>query len=182
MTNLNGSILSGISNGLSSTYSILANAAGTNGLTLDSLLSTRNNPQYANTINQSFANYIQSNFSTMDKNKDGILSAAELSNMTNSINSTGVTQAQLAQMGASLGYSNEQVSEIMAHFSDIDTNGDGKVSVSEINAYNLTSARDKKEIEFKQKMAADMSIMYADDSSSKVDASSSMLSYKFLND
>lgn len=182
MSTLNGSsLLSGITSGLTGTYSVLANAAGTSGVTLDSIAKAQTNTSLVNTLNGSFASYIQSNFTSLDKDKDGILSSAELSNMTSNMMSTGMTQAQLTQLGTASGMSTETLSQVLEHFAEIDANGDGKVTTGEINAYNLTSAREKKADEFRNKFCSDMSIMYSDDSSSNAE-SSSLLAYKYLQD
>lgn len=180
MGTLNGSsLINGITSGLTSTYSVIANSAGTSGVTLDSILAARSNSNLSTTLNQSFASYLQTNFSTLDKDKDGILSASELSNTTNMMNTTGMTQAQLTQLGLLSGLSTEALQEVLAHFSDIDTNGDGKVTTAEINAYNLTSAKEKKETEFRNKFASNMSVYYGEETSSTPD-SSSLLSYRYL--
>src|SRR5574344_143314 len=179
MTTLSGaSLLNGITTGLTNSYSVIANSAGTSGVTLETIANARNNSNLATTLNGTFASYLQTNFSSLDKNKDGILSSAELSSLTSAMNTTGMTQAQLTQLGTASGMSNETLQQVLAHFADIDTNGDGKVTTAEINAYNLTSAKDKKETEFRNKFASDMSVYYGNEDSSSTPDSSSMLSYK----
>lgn len=173
------SLFAGITSGLTSTYSILANASS-NGVTLESIAKTRSNSAYANTLNPTFASYIQTNFSSLDADKDGILSAAELSNMTSKMTSMGLTAAQLTQLGAASGLSGETLNQVLEHFADIDTNGDGKVTSSEISAYKLTSAMENKKTEFRNKAASDMSVFYGDSDSSSAN-SSSLLSYKYMN-
>lgn len=181
MSTLSGSSLfAGITSGLTSTYSILANASSGN-VTLSNIASTMGNSAYSGSINPTFASYIQSNFSSLDTNHDGTLSSAELSQVTNMMNATGMTRAQLSQLGSATGLSSQQMGQVLDHFVEIDTNGDGRVTAAEINAYNLTSAMEKKETEFKNRAAATMSVFYGDeDAGSKTD-SSSLLSYKYLN-
>lgn len=182
MTTLSGSSLfAGITSGLNSSYSIIANANAGN-VTLSNIVATMGNPTYAATINPTFASYMESNFSSLDTNHDGILSSAEIAQVNNMIYLTGMTRTQLSQLGTASGLSANQLGQVLDHFSDIDTNGDGKVTAAEINAYNLTSAMEKKKTEFSNQEAANMSVFYGDeDASSKAD-SSSMLSYKYLND
>ena len=103
-----------------------------------------------------------------------------MSNASNLMLTSRMTQAQLTQLGLASGLSGDALQQVLAHFSDIDANGDGKVTTAEINAYNLTSAKEKKDAEFRNRAASDMSIYYGGETSSKAD-SSSMLSYKYLD-
>lgn len=176
---MSSSLFSGITSGLSSTYSILANASSGN-VTLQNIASARSNTTYANTLNQSFASYIQTNFSNLDKNKDGNLSSAELSELTNAISASGLTAAQLSQLGTASGLSSNTLNQVMEHFSQIDKNGDGKVTAAEITNYKLTSEMDKKKTEFANKAAANQSIFYGSENSSETN-SSSMLDYRNWN-
>ncbi len=181
MSTLSGSsIINGITNGLNSTYSVLANASGTGGVTLESIAAAQTNTSLATTLNGTFTSYIQTNFSSLDKDGDGKLSASELSNMTNLMSTTGMTQAQLTQLGAASGLSTDALNQVISHFSEIDTNGDGKVTTAEINAYNLTSSKEKKEAEFRNKAASDMSVYYGSDDSTSSAQTSSLLSYRYL--
>lgn len=63
----NNNLFSGIYAGLTNTYSQLA-AQNPNGLTLENLVSSKNNTKTNSTLNQSFATYLQNNFTTIDKN------------------------------------------------------------------------------------------------------------------
>jgi Ca2+-binding EF-hand superfamily protein len=175
------SLFSGVTSGLTNTYSILSTASS-GSVTATNIASAMSNSTYASSLSSGFASYILSNFATLDKNSDGTLSASELSTLTNSINATGLTATQLTQLGSASGLSNETLEQVLEHFTDIDANGDGKVTSAEISSYKIKSAMDKKKAEFSNKAAADQSIFYGDsDSSSKTD-SSSMLSFKYWND
>lgn len=179
MSTLNGSsLLTGITSGLTSTYSILANASS-GGVTLESINAARSNTALATTLNPTFASYIQTNFATIDADRDGVLSAKELSNMTNKISTQGVTQAQLSQLGTATGMSSETLEQVLQHFSDIDTNHDGRVTNAEITAYSLRSAEETKKMEFANKAAKNMSVFYGDDDASA--DSASLLSFKYMN-
>ena len=183
MSTVNGSsIIGGITSGLNGTFSILANAAGTDGVTLESIAAAQTNTKLAGSLNGTFASYIQTNFRSLDKDGDGKLSAAELSNMTNLMSTTGMTQTQLAQLGVASGLSTDALNQVISHFAEIDSNGDGKVTTAEINAYNLTSAKEKKDLEFRNRAAGNMSIYYGNDDESSASESSSLLSYKYLFD
>lgn len=177
---MSSSLFAGITSGLSSTYSILANASSGN-ITLSSIAAAQSNSTYAASINPTFASYIQTNFASLDTNHDGILGAAELSKLTNSIATQGLTAAQLNQLGTASGMSNSELGQVLDHFSKIDTNGDGKVTAAEIQAYKLTSAMDTKKTEFANRSAANQSVFYADENASTAADSSSMLSFQNWN-
>lgn len=175
------SLFSGITAGLNNTFSVLS-AASQGNVTLSSIAAAQSNTQYANTINPTFASYITSNFTNLDSNHDGVIGATEISKLTNSINTTGLTAAQLSQLGAASGLSNNDLSQVLEHFADIDANHDGKVTAAEISSYKLRSAEDKKKTEFRNKMASDMSIYYGNDDTSSTADASSLLAFKYWND
>lgn len=175
------SIFTGISSGLTSTYSLLAQAYGATGVTHANIVSAMSNSALATTLNPTFASYMQTNFSTLDTDKDGKLSATELSNITNQMMSQGLTQAQLAQLGTASGMSNQMLSQVLEHFNDIDSNHDGKVTAAEVKAFTIRSVEEKKKAEFANKAATNMSVFYGDEDSSNASSSSSILSYKYMN-
>lgn len=179
---MNYSLFQGITSGLTNTYSVLSQAS--NGkITLSSIAAAQSNTQYANYINPTFASYIQTNFANLDSNHDGIIGATEISKLTTSINTSGLTATQLSQLGAASGLSGNDLNQVLEHFADIDANHDGKVTAAEISAYKLRSAEDKKKTEYKNKAAADMSIYYGnEDSTSATADASSLLSFKYWND
>ena len=83
MANSSGSsLLAGIYAGLTNTYSYLA-STNPNGVTLDSINEARTDATKINLVNQSFASYLQTNFNNIDKDGDGIISSAEMTNLTN---------------------------------------------------------------------------------------------------
>lgn len=139
------SLLSGIYSGISNTYSYIASQYE-DGLTLENLNNARTNSKLATTINQSFASYLQTNFSSIDKDGDGVIGADEMSNMTNLLSKTGLSKAELTQLYASgaSGISDSKMTEILEHFDEIDTNGDGKITDAEISAFTVNSAKQEK--------------------------------------
>lgn len=184
-TRLDGtSLFTGIYSGLTSTYSLLAQQFP-NGVTLSDISTARTSSLTNSTgLNQSFAQYLQTNFSSMDKDGDGVITAEELNNLTNQISTQGLTREQLSQLAlaGTSGMSTSLLDTVMSHFDEIDTNRDGKVTNSEIKAYGVNSDKEKKQAEFANRAATtDMSVFYGDDSSSAAD-SSSLLDYKYLQD
>lgn len=182
MSTLSGAgLFSGISSGLTGTISLMANAYP-GGLTLSNIADARTNPKLANYLNPTFASYIQTNFSSLDSDKDGMLGPKDLSTLTNKIMAQGLTAAQLTQLGAATGLAGTALEQVLAHFNDIDANHDGKVTMAEISAYNVTSASEKKKTEFMNKAAANQSVFYGDENASSAANSSSLLSFKYLDD
>lgn len=175
------SLFQGITSGLTNTYSVLAQASSGK-ITLSSIAAAQSNTQYANYINPTFASYIQTNFANLDTNHDGIIGPTEINKLTTSINTTGLTAAQLSQLGSASGMSANDLSQVLEHFADIDANHDGKVTAAEISAYKLRSTEEKKKTEFKNKAAADMSIYYGSDDTASAPDASSLLAFKYWND
>ena len=66
----------------------------------------------------------------------------------------------------------------MAHFDDIDTNKDGKVTNSEIKAYGVTSSIENQKTKDIDRLVSNMSTFYETESSDV----GSMLDYKYLSD
>jgi len=181
MSNSN-SLFSGIYAGLTNTYSQLASQYP-NGLTLDNISEARNNTENNLTLNQTFASYLQSNFTNIDKDGDGIISSNEIDNLTNMMSTQGLTKNELTQLYASgsSGLSESTINNILEHFDDMDTNHDGRITQAEISAYTVDSAKQEKLDEYAYKAATDMSVFYGSDSSSSDVGSYSILSYRYKN-
>ena len=177
----NNNILAGIYAGLTGTYSQLASLYP-DGLTLENINEARSSTNTNTYVNQSFASYLQTNFTNIDKNGDGKITSDEMNNLTNMMSKQGLTKAELTQMyatGAS-GLSQDTMNKILEHFDEMDTNHDGRITSAEINAYDLNAARMEKEDEFNNRRATDMSVFYGSESSSSSDTYS-LLSYKYKN-
>lgn len=180
MANLNGnSLLTGIYSGLTNTYSYLASQYP-NGLTLENINEARADQKKSQYINPTFASYLQTNFGSIDKDGDGIISSDEMTNLTNRMSAQGLTKEELTQMYASgaSGLSADTINNILEHFDDMDANHDGRITSEEIAAFNVNSSRMEKEDEFNNRFATDMSVFYGSESSS-TDGAYSMLSYRY---
>ena len=180
MANNNNGILSGIASGLTSTYSYLASQYP-NGLTLENLTEARTKTSNLNVVNQSFASYLQTNFASIDKDGDGIITASEIDNLSNLISTQGLTKAELTQLYASgsSGLSESTMTKILEHFDEMDTNHDGRITSAEISAYDINCSRMQVEDEFNNRRATDMSVFYGSESAST--DTYSLLSYKYKN-
>ena len=178
MANNNNGILSGIYSGLSSTYSLLASQYP-NGLTLENISEARTKTSNTNVLNQSFASYLQTNFSSIDKNGDWIITSEEMNNLSNTLSTQGLTKEELTQLYASgsSGLSDSTMTKILEHFDEMDTNHDGRITSAEISAYDVNCARMEVEDDFNNRKATDMSVFYGDSSAST--DTYSLLSYKY---
>lgn len=178
MANNNNGILSGIYSGLSSTYSLLASQYP-NGLTLENISEARTKTSNTNVLNQSFASYLQTNFSSIDKNGDGIITSEEMNNLSNTLSTQGLTKEELTQLYASgsSGLSDSTMTKILEHFDEMDTNHDGRITSAEISAYDVNCPRMEVEDDFNNRKATDMSVFYGDSSAST--DTYSLLSYKY---
>ncbi|HIS82614.1 EF-hand domain-containing protein [bacterium] len=173
--------LSGIFSGLTNTYSVLASQyKDKDGVTLENLLDAQGKTDNVNILNSSFASYLQNNFASIDKNNDGKISSEEMSKLTSTMSAQGLTKEQFTQLALSgnSGLSTATINNILEHFEDMDTNGDGRITSGEIAAYDVDSARQEKVDEFAYKAATNMSTFYGDESSSEP-SSYSMLSYRY---
>lgn len=175
----NNNLLAGVYAGLTNTYSYLASQYP-NGLTLENLTEARTNSSNLGVLNQTFASYLQNNFSAIDDDGDGTITAEEMNNLSNRISTQGLTRAELTQLYASgaSGISESTMSKILEHFDEMDTNHDGRITSVEISAYDINCARMEVEDEFNNRRATDMSVFYGDSSSSSADTYS-LLSYKY---
>lgn len=177
----NHGALSGIYNGLNNAYSVLASQyKDKDGVTLENLLDAQGKTDNVNILNSSFASYLQNNFASIDKNNDGKISSEEMSKLTSTMSAQGLTKEQFTQLALSgnSGLSTATINNILEHFEDMDTNGDGRITSGEIAAYDVDSARQEKVDEFAYKAATNMSTFYGDESSSEP-SSYSMLSYRY---
>lgn len=182
MANNNNGILSGIASGLTSTYSYLASQYP-NGLTLENLTEARGKTANLNTLNQSFASYLQTNFANIDKNGDGIITEDEMNNLSNLISTQGLTKAELTQLYASgaSGISDSLMTKILENFDEMDTNHDGRVTSAEIASFTHSCNKQEKIDEENYRKATNMSVFYGDDNASTDVSSYSILSYKYKN-
>lgn len=143
--------LSGIYAGLNSTYAYLASQYK-DGLTLENIAEARTNTDNLMNLNQTFASYLQTNFSALDADGDGVISASEANNTISQMSASGLTKAQLTQLQAS-GASGFLV-RIFVYFGELcamDSNGDGRITDSEIAAYKLKAAKWRKKMKWRIK-------------------------------
>ena len=130
-----------------------------------------NNAMYNNTsgVNSTFFQMISGQFATLDKNNDGKLDVDEANTMMTNL-SSGITRDQISQLRAQGAIDQELANKIISNFSKIDTNGDGKVSEAEINAFCMNEDIQTKRDEQKELMLKSMSLYYDVDVDSTSDS------------
>lgn len=178
--NSGSSIISNISSGLNNTYAYLSSLYPKDGVTYENITAARNDTTNYLTLNQSFASYMQNNFASFDKDGDGVISAKEMNNLTNTISTAGVSRNELSQLAASGAYSSDMVNKILENFDQMDTNHDGRVTSAEISSFSYSCNKQEKIDEENYKKATDMSVFYGDENSSEP-SSYSILSYRYKN-
>lgn len=129
------SLFTGAISSLNSNYLLLLN--GNQGLTLENILNpSSDNIKYS--VNQTFRNYMMTNFNQMDIDGDGTISQEDLSGYTAKLQTQGMTYNELSQLctSGSSGMSS-LLDTVLSNFNEIDSNHDGRVTQSEINAYRI---------------------------------------------
>lgn len=173
------SLFSGINAGLTNSFSLLSSQYP-DGITLDNLNSALTNTNVTNTAyGSTFASYLTNNFNSVDKDRDGVISADEIQKLMNNMATQGLTREQIIALGASSGMTNSLQETVLSHFDDIDANHDGKVTNAEINAYGVNSQLEKQKIADRNRVVNNMSMFYGDD---LTEYKGSMLDYRYLDD
>ncbi len=173
------SLFSNITTGLTNSFSQIANQYS-DGVTLENLNKALTNTNITNTAyGATFASYLSSNFSSVDKNGDGKISADEIQSFMNNIATQGLTREQIMALGSTTGMTNSLQETVLAHFDDIDKNHDGKVTNQEINSYGVESEVEKQKIADRNRVINNMSMFYGDNTEKY---EGSLLDYKYLDE
>ncbi len=171
------SMFTGINSGLTNIFAQLSGQYS-DGITLENLNKALTNTNITNTAyGSSFASYLTSNFNSIDKDRDGVISASEIQNLMSQMATQGLTREQIMALAGSSGMSTSLQETVLSHFDDIDKNHDGKVTNQEIQAYGVESDVEKQKISDKNRMVNNMSMFY--DVDSKYEGS--LLDYKYLD-
>jgi len=135
-------------------YLLQNNTSGITKTSLNSILSNNTTG-----VNSSFYQMISSQFSTLDKDNDGTLTSDEANTMLSNL-SSGVSKQEISQLVAAGSIDEELASKIIANFSKIDTNGDGRVSEAEINSYFMNEDIQSKKDDQMKLLIKNMSCYY----------------------
>ena len=149
--------------GLQNTYAILAkNATKTGGITIDDLTNPSTTVVQQLGGNMSFAQFLSTNFSAIDKDGDGTISATDMSNLTNKLSQNGLTYEELCQLCSSGMSGSEVLTNVLTYFNQIDANKDGRVTNAEIQAFNLKADEERLKTEYGTFRSSSMSVFYGD--------------------
>jgi len=180
-SSLGSSIITSLNSGLTNTHAYLASLYPKDGVTMKNITAARNDQTNYLTLNQSFASYLQNNFSTFDKDGDGKISSEEMNKFAQTLSTSGISKNELSQLASSGAYSASSISKILENFDEIDKNHDGRVTNAEIAAYTSNCSKQEKIDEYNyRKATSDMSVFYGSESNSDV-SEYSILSYRYKN-
>ena len=128
--------------GLTNNFATLS-AGATGGLTIDQIMNP-SDEVIKNNLNASFQSYLCQNFASIDSDGDGVISASDMQNYTNQLSQKGLSYQELMQLCYS-GSASAQLEEVLANFSEIDANGDGRVTNAEIAGYGVDTEMEEME-------------------------------------
>ena len=173
------SMFTGINAGLTNVFSQLSGQYGEE-ITLENLNKALTNSNYLNNnmYNSTFASYLTNNFSSVDSDANGKISATEIQNLMGQLAAQGLTREQIMSLGASTGLSTSLQETVLSHFDQIDKNKDGKVTNQEIQAYGVESDLEKQKTAHRNRMVSNMSMFYDTDTNYE----GSLLDYRYLDD
>lgn len=146
--------------GLTNNFAVLS--AGTSGgLTLEQIVNPSDQVN-KNNINASFQSYLTQNFSNIDSDGDGKISATDLQQYTNQLSQKGLSYDELMQLCYS-GNASSTLEEVLNNFQEIDKDGDGRVTNQEIAAYGMEEEMEEMEENYPKFQATNIS-NYVDNS------------------
>ncbi len=171
------SMFTGINSGLTNAFTLLSGQY-TDGLSVENLTKALSNTNVTNTVNgATFSSYMLNNFNSIDTDKDGIISAAEIQDLMGRMATQGLTREQIMALASSSGLGNSLQETVLNHFDQIDANKDGKVTNQEIQAYGVNSQVEKQKIADRDRIISNMSMFYDVDTGSE----GSLLDYRYLD-
>lgn len=173
------SMFTGINSGLTNAFAQLTGQYS-DGVTIENLNKALTNSNYINNsgINATFASYMTNNFSAIDSDSDGKISANEIQNLMSQMATQGLTREQIMALAGSSGMSTSLQETVLNHFEQIDKNKDGKVTNQEIQAFGVESDLEKQKTADRNRIVSNMSMFYDVDTVSD----SSLLDYRYLSD
>ncbi len=146
--------------GLTNNFAVLS-AGASGGLTLEQIINPSDEVN-KNNINASFQSYLTQNFSNIDADGDGKISATDLQQYTNQLSQKGLSYEELMQLCYS-GNASSTLEEVLNNFQEIDKDGDGRVTNQEIAAYGMEEEMEEMEENYPKFQATNIS-NYVDNS------------------
>lgn len=174
MALLNGSgLMNTALYGLQNTYSILAQNSTDGKISLKDITNPTSDVLQKLGTNSSFAQYLSSNFTAMDKDGDGTISADDVSNLASKLQQNGLSYQEIVQLCSSGAMGNNSLtSTVLNYFDKIDTDGNGRVTEAEIKAFSMKADEEKMKTKYGSFKASDMTVFYGDDNASSEEPSS----------
>jgi len=170
------SMFTGVNSGFMNTYAQLSGQYS-DGITLENLTKALSNANVINSPNgATFASYMTNNFNSIDSDKDGVISAAEIQDLMGKMATQGLTREQIMSLASSSGMTSLQET-VLSHFDDIDKNHDGKVTNQEIQAYGVESDLEKQKIADRNRIVNNLSMFYGSDTNYE----GSLLDYRYVD-
>lgn len=155
-TSTGSSIFAGAVNGIKQSYYLLGSGQS---LSLQNIVNPDKEQRLYSYLNQNFSSYLANNFAKFDTDSNGVISEEELTNYTNKIQTTGLTYNEMVQLCSQNG-SNSLLETVLNNFSEIDANGDGRVTNAEITGYNIEKQKEEMEEEHPRYDMSSISIFY----------------------
>lgn len=146
-------------NGLVGNYAQLMTGVSGKGLTLENITNPSEDVD-KNQLNYTFVNYLTNNFGKIDKDGDGIISKDELQTYTTNMSRNGLTYEQLCELCYNSNYSGSLLETVLNNFSEIDKNGDGRITNEEIAAYGIENEIEEMKDKYPKHTTKGMSIFY----------------------
>ncbi len=172
------SMFTGINAGLTNAFAQLTGQYA-DGVTIENLNKALTNSNFINGsyANGTFASYLTNNFSSIDSDKNGTISATEIQDLMSKMATQGLTREQIMSLGASSGLSSSLQETVLSHFNEIDKNKDGKITNQEIQAFGVESDLEKQKLADRNRVVSNMSMFYDIDTPND----SSLLDYRYLD-
>lgn len=172
------SLFTGINSGLTNAFAQLTGQYS-DGVTVENLNKALTNSNYLNNsgLNATFASYMTNNFSAIDSDSDGKISANEIQTLMSQMATQGLTREQIIALAGSSGMSTSLQETVLNHFDQIDKNKDGRVTNQEIQVYGVESDLEKQKTADRNRIVSNMSMFYDVDNVSD----SSLLDYRYLD-
>lgn len=126
--------------GLTNTYATLAQNSKNGTLSMNDLTNSENLKNL--NLNQSFLQYMTTNFGQIDKNGDGLIDQNDINNLCTTFQTKGLTYNEIVQFYGSNGNST-LLDTVTSYFNEIDKNKDGRVTMEEINSFNSEADRER---------------------------------------
>lgn len=167
MSTLNGQgLFVGALAGITNAYSAFAKqSTGNGGISLEDLSNPSDAVKAQLGTNNTFLQYLTTNFSNIDNDKDGKINANDINKLTQTMQKQGLTYNEITQLVASgnSGMSSTLTDTVLTYFNKIDKNKDGRVTSEEITAFGMESDRQKMDTEFNSFKSSSMSVFYGDE-------------------